>query len=66
MPTLAVGRLLSKLELVSPAELQDPAKLQQTLDLLEKAAGNQWIFWLMTGLSNIGPSLCGLRSLRVN
>ena len=51
---------------LSPAELQDQAKLQQTLALLEKAAGYQWIFWLLVGLSNLGLSLFGLRSLRAN
>lgn len=45
---------------LSPAELADKSKSAATLALLERAAGNTWLFWSLGGLFVIVLSAVGL------
>jgi len=47
---------------LSPSELADPVKRDATRALLEKAAGNQWLFWVAGGLVVTCTSAIGLRA----
>ncbi len=44
------------------SELADPAKRADTLALLKKASGNQWLLWTVGGLAVTAVSAIGLRA----
>jgi hypothetical protein len=45
---------------LSPDELKDQAIKDKTREMLERAAGNEWLFWLAPGLLISSASLAGL------
>ena len=53
-PHFALDRVLT------PAELHDPDKMASTLALLQKAQGNRWLLWTLTGIVVLFISGLGL------
>src|SRR5262245_38204303 len=45
---------------LTPDELHDAAIKEKTYDLLRRASGNQWLFWLVPGLIVSTASATGL------
>lgn len=49
---------------LSPSELADPHRRAETLALLQRASGNEWLLWVAGGLVVVVASGIGLRTSR--
>jgi hypothetical protein len=61
VPLLPVSRLDVVL---TPDQLRDEVVREETLEMLEKAGGNEWLVWTVSGAAVSAISVVGLRLSR--